>query len=111
MKTGFVAETFIVAYCHGCGDPYPADGEIGPALFRTAEEAAAYFADETLSTGWEFDGATLTCDGCLAAAHCAANGHEWSGWSWTHWFRDGVRHSLSRRHCEHCGIYEVETQP
>lgn len=107
MKTGFVTETYVVAYCHGCGDPYITDGA-GPALFLTADEAAAYFADEDLDTGWDFDGDTLTCDGCRATAYCTEHGHAWSGWAWTHWFRDGVKHSRRARHCRHCGMYESE---
>lgn len=109
MNTGFVIETHVIAYCHGCGDPYSVDGEY-PTMFVSVDDAAAHFSNDYIVTGWDFDGQVLTCDGCRATRRCEDHGHIWSRSLWSAWNNlPGI--SIARdRACITCGIYESETQ-
>ncbi|MFI6870864.1 hypothetical protein [Nocardia sp. NPDC050406] len=105
MKTGFHTETWVAAYCHGCGEPFPNE-ECGPELFPSIETAVR----ELTAYGWQTDGDRITCDGCQLAAHCAAHGHEWTEWeTWTAPPSTHTRRGRLRL-CRQCDVLDGEHQ-
>ncbi|WP_040806065.1 hypothetical protein [Nocardia concava] len=104
MKTGFVNETWVAAYCHSCGEPFDnSEGE--PALFPSTDAATEWLRDG----GWLVVGDQITCDACVLAAHCAQHGHSWGDWK--PWERLDRPHGFRRgrtRHCLHCDRLDKE---
>ncbi|WP_280452220.1 hypothetical protein [Nocardia cyriacigeorgica] len=102
MKGGFVAETHVVIYCDGCGDPYTENlGET--VCFDSINQAVNYLTARGC-LDWTYDGDRVWCDGCQAAARCEEAGHS---------FPEPSRSILRRNNlapvCTVCGIHESET--
>lgn len=108
MKTGFVTQTFVAAYCANCESPYSDDDY--PTLFTSIEEATESVTDPLV--GWRVEGERITCDDCIAKAHCAEHGHDWPEWKTREWVADdGSRHRRRSRVCDHCWLVEAEDLP
>lgn len=102
-KAGFVSETWVSVYCHGCGGAYEEDD--GQRLF-TSVEAAMSPLEGVPTSGWQVDGDTVTCAFCLARAQCAEHGHTWRT-EWSSRFTRANSITPARR-CSVCDVREPE---
>lgn len=104
MRTGFLTVAHVVVKCDGCGDQY-SETRYDQLCFASVNEAIAYITGRGAGVGWTYDGDRVLCDGCLAAARCAENGHT---------FPEPRRRLLGSkpevRTCPVCGISETEIE-
>ncbi|MEV0850803.1 hypothetical protein [Nocardia fluminea] len=98
MKRGMITESHVVIYCDTCGDVLTdADGE--SICFDSTNQAVSFLGADRAS-GWGYDGDRITCFTCIAAAECAATGHEFPESIWPY-----VDDDLT---CYGCGITKSE---
>lgn len=99
MRRGFQTEAHVVVYCDTCGDIYT-DREGESICFATTNQAAEFLNADT-ATGWLYDGDTIRCDGCVAAASCLEHGHRFIELGWpTVW----PVPAPAPRECSVCGL-------
>ncbi|WP_225732251.1 MULTISPECIES: hypothetical protein [unclassified Nocardia] len=78
MKTGFVTETHLLAYCTACGQPWQCgekDCQRQACCLGVLDDIAAVRRIE--SSGWRTDGAGVFCPGCAVAIDCERGRHQW----------------------------------
>lgn len=70
MRTGFVTETHMLAFCAVCGKGWRCDDELCPreACCLGNGHDGTNIADRLTSTGWHSDGTQVLCRGCAAGA-------------------------------------------
>ncbi|WP_431956413.1 hypothetical protein [Nocardia lijiangensis] len=101
MKRGFVTECHTLIYCDTCGDALT-DGDGEPVCFTSVHQAVAYVL-AAVSLGWDYNGDTLTCDGCQATATCERDGHRFPTRQ-----TSLLPGRTTRNTCTVCGIREDE---
>ncbi|MFI5783417.1 hypothetical protein [Nocardia sp. NPDC051570] len=104
MRTGFVIEAHVVVYCDSCGDTYT-EFRYDSLCFASIAQAISYIAARGAGIGWVYDGDRVLCDGCIATARCAQQGHL---------FPEPRRWPLGEKNrprtCTRCGISDTEIE-
>ncbi|GAB2699726.1 hypothetical protein [Nocardia thraciensis] len=101
MNTGFLTQAHVVIHCDGCGDRYSETRDDG-LCFTSVSQAIAYITRHGAGVGWVYDGDKVWCDGCIASAKCAQQGHEFPQSS------RRPRDEKTPRACAVCGISDTE---